>query len=378
MVGILQWPFGPVDVISLIATWRWKRCHQRDTNTGCVCFTLRQGIPWLHVHLQSACGRVAYSYKSPTNLAGNFLHMTCGTLWICELKLKKWPIFSKKKPRPSTTIMSGTPRVKVTSSAILPRFLDGPLGQCWGGPYWGAMVTDALLMDHIISKLGKGYRFFFSVRETIFTWNDSFDFICMWCVDHDVRKLRFCDSFLMFFFSTDFGPGKQVEDTEPTPEEVAEKKQEERYCRLLRNKTASNVKSDSNMSFFSASWPLKIHSHWHASILHLFFPHSTENIGVLHLTPSDPLMDWPSLVWLEQSQAGWITPLLLLVKVWSSQPWPQGIPGDTWGYLGRYDWLCPFSDKDEAGTTTASAIFLLFCILQFFVKFRPQRIRESS
>lgn len=35
-----------------------------------------------------------------------------------------------------------------------------PLGQCWGGPYWGAM-TDALLMDHIISKLGKGYSFFF-------------------------------------------------------------------------------------------------------------------------------------------------------------------------------------------------------------------------
>ena len=210
MVGILQWPFGPVDVISLIATWRWKRCHQRDTNTGCVCFTLRQGIPWLHVHLQSACGRVAYSYKSPTNLAGNFLHMTCGTLWICELKLKKWPIFSKKKPRPSTTIMSGTPRVKVTSSAILPRFLDGPLGQCWGGPYWGAMVTDALLMDHIISKLGKGYRFFFSVRETIFTWNDSFDFICMWCVDHDVRKLRFCDSFLMFFFQPILDPENRL------------------------------------------------------------------------------------------------------------------------------------------------------------------------
>ena len=34
------------------------------------------------------------------------------------------------------------------------------------------MVTDALLMDHIISKLGKGYRFFFRYvklysRETI-------------------------------------------------------------------------------------------------------------------------------------------------------------------------------------------------------------------
>ena len=318
---------------------------------GVFASPLGQGIPWLHVHLQSACGRVAKPLPiSPTNLGGDFCIWLVGHFG-CENS--KMAIFFSENQGPVLQSCPEHPGKAIPVEQTQP------------------VTSSAIRLDSLMALRPM-------LRWTLLRCND-------WCPADGSYQRGIVFFFLYVswcIFSTDFGPGKQVEDTEPTPEEVAEKKQEERYCRLLRNKTASNVKSDSNMSFFSASWPLKIHSHWHASILHLFFPHSTENIGVLHLTshltPSDALMDWPAPAWLEKSQAGWITPLLLLVKVWSSQPWPQGIPGDTWGYPGRYDWMCPFSDKDEAGTTTASAIFLLFCILQFFVKFRPQRIRESS
>lgn len=165
MVGILQWPFGPVDVISLIATWRWFPVPPRYQHWCVFASPLGQGIPWLHVHLQSACGRVAKPLPiSPTNLGGDFCiwlvgHFGCENskmaIFFSETKAQYYNHVRNTQEKQS--LLNRHNPWQVLPFASIPWW---PLGQCWGGPYWGAM-TDALLMDHIISKLGKGYSFFF-------------------------------------------------------------------------------------------------------------------------------------------------------------------------------------------------------------------------
>ena len=63
------------------------RCHQRDTNTGCVCFTT-----WPRYSLATCSPSICMwqGCQATTNFANQlgwrFLHMTCGTLWMWKLK----------------------------------------------------------------------------------------------------------------------------------------------------------------------------------------------------------------------------------------------------------------------------------------------------
>ena len=293
--------------------------------------------------------------QATTNFANQlgwrFLHMTCGTLWMWKLKnghlffRNQGPVLQSCPEHPGKAIPVEQTQ-PVTSSAIR---LDS------------LMALRPML------------------RWTLLRCND-------WCpADGSYQRgivFFFC-TFLDVFFQRILDPENRLKTQNRLLKKLQRKSRKNATVAFWETKRPPMWSQTQTWVFLVLVDPWKFtHIDMLLPFCTYFFPHSTENIGVLHLTshltPSDALMDWPAPAWLEKSQAGWITPLLLLVKVWSSQPWPQGIPGDTWGYPGRYDWMCPFSDKDEAGTTTASAIFLLFCILQFFVKFRPQRIRESS